>query len=89
VDAKSYVLVSKLDPEVYSKYVEDKERAHVPGFAFVVISIVQVAGGKITEGWDHVSFTSHSLEVLPFYGSEFCQSRFRGPLASAETAGLK
>ncbi|CAM0905350.1 unnamed protein product [Alopecurus aequalis] len=44
VDAKSYVLVSKLDPEVYSKYVEDKERAHVSGFAFVVISIVHVAG---------------------------------------------
>lgn len=49
VDAKSYVLVSKLDPEVYSKYVEDKERAHLSGFAFVVISIVHVAGGKITE----------------------------------------
>ncbi|XBJ01274.1 hypothetical protein VPH35_020950 [Triticum aestivum] len=48
-DAKSYVLVSKLDPEVYSKYVEDKERAHVSGFAFVVISIVHVAGGKISE----------------------------------------
>ena len=51
-DAKSYVLVSKLDPEVYSKYVEDKERAHVSGFAFVVISIVHVAGGKISEGRD-------------------------------------
>uniref|UniRef100_A0A453BMR8 MAGE domain-containing protein n=1 Tax=Aegilops tauschii subsp. strangulata TaxID=200361 RepID=A0A453BMR8_AEGTS len=48
-DAKSYVLVSKLDPEVYSKYVEDTERAHVSGFAFVVISIVHVAGGKISE----------------------------------------
>ncbi|KAM0852195.1 hypothetical protein ACQ4PT_051913 [Festuca glaucescens] len=72
VDAKSYVLVSKLDPEVYSKYVEDKERAHVSGFAFVVISIVHVAGGKITEGWDRVSFTSHSREVLLFDGSEFC-----------------
>jgi hypothetical protein len=70
VDAKSYVLVSKLEPEVYSKYVEDKERAHVSGFAFVVISIVHVAGGKITEGWHHVSFTF--LEVLSFDGSEFC-----------------
>jgi hypothetical protein len=59
VDAKSYVLVSKLDPEVYSKYVEDKERAHLSGFAFVVISIVHVAGGKITEGLDHVSFIGH------------------------------
>ncbi|XP_062187512.1 uncharacterized protein LOC133890904 [Phragmites australis] len=49
VDAKSYVLVSKLDPEVYSKYVEDKEAAHLSGFAFVVISIVHLAGGKISE----------------------------------------
>ncbi|XP_062189712.1 uncharacterized protein LOC133892778 [Phragmites australis] len=48
VDAKSYVLVSKLDPEVYSKYVEDKEAAHLSGFAFVVISIVHLAGGKIS-----------------------------------------
>ncbi|KQK21059.1 melanoma-associated antigen 1 [Brachypodium distachyon] len=49
VDTKTYILVSKLDPEVYSKYVEDKERAHLSGFAFVVISIVHVAGGKISE----------------------------------------
>ncbi|BAF20817.1 uncharacterized protein [Oryza sativa Japonica Group] len=49
VDAKSYVLVSKLDPEVYSKYVEHKEAAHVSGFAFVVISIVHLSGGKISE----------------------------------------
>ncbi|GJN24517.1 hypothetical protein PR202_gb12261 [Eleusine coracana subsp. coracana] len=48
-EAKSYVLVSKLDPEVYSKYVEDKESAHLTGFAFVVISIVHLAGGKISE----------------------------------------
>lgn len=50
VDAKSYVLVSKLDPEVYMKYVEHKEAAHVSGFAFVVISIVHLSGGKISEG---------------------------------------
>ncbi|TVU41376.1 hypothetical protein EJB05_14884 [Eragrostis curvula] len=49
VEAKSYVLVSKLDPEVYSKYVEDKESAHLSGFAFVVISIVHLSGGKISE----------------------------------------
>uniref|UniRef100_A0A0A8XTK4 Uncharacterized protein n=1 Tax=Arundo donax TaxID=35708 RepID=A0A0A8XTK4_ARUDO len=49
VDAKSYVLVSKLDREVYSKYVEDKEAAHLSGFAFVVISIIHLAGGKISE----------------------------------------
>jgi hypothetical protein len=50
VDAKSYVLVSKLDPEVYIKHVEDKESSHLPGFAFTVTSIVHLAGGKITEG---------------------------------------
>lgn len=49
-DAKSYVLVSKLDPEVYSKHVEDKDSAHLPGFAFVVISIIHLAGGKMAEG---------------------------------------
>ncbi|KAL6880557.1 hypothetical protein ACP4OV_012122 [Aristida adscensionis] len=49
VDAKSYVLVSKLDPEVYNKYVLNKEAAPLSGFAFVVISIVHLAGGKISE----------------------------------------
>ncbi|KAJ1287757.1 hypothetical protein BS78_02G034800 [Paspalum vaginatum] len=49
VDAKSYVLVSMLDPEVYSKYVEDKDSAHLPGFAFAVLAIIQLAGGKMSE----------------------------------------
>ncbi|WVZ61884.1 hypothetical protein U9M48_011692 [Paspalum notatum var. saurae] len=49
VDAKSYVLVSMLDPEVYSKYVEDKDSAHLPGFAFAVLGIIQLAGGKMSE----------------------------------------
>ncbi|KAG8100732.1 hypothetical protein GUJ93_ZPchr0013g36762 [Zizania palustris] len=49
VDAKSYVLISNLDPEVYSKHVEHKEVAHVSGFTFVIISIVHLAGGKISE----------------------------------------
>jgi hypothetical protein len=49
-DAKSYVLVSMLDPEVYSKYVEDKAAAHLSGFAFAVIGIIHLAGGKMPEG---------------------------------------
>lgn len=48
-DAKSYVLVSMLDPEVYSKYVEDKAAAHLSGFAFAVIGIIHLAGGKMPE----------------------------------------
>ena len=50
VEAKSYVLVSTLDPEVYSKYVEDKGAAHLSGFAFAVISTIHLAGGKMPEG---------------------------------------
>ncbi|KXG30784.1 hypothetical protein SORBI_3004G241600 [Sorghum bicolor] len=49
VEAKSYVLVSNLDPEVYSKYVEDKGAAHLSGFAFAVISTIHLAGGKMPE----------------------------------------
>ncbi|OEL30939.1 hypothetical protein BAE44_0008042, partial [Dichanthelium oligosanthes] len=49
VEAKSYILVSKLDPEVYSKYVEDKEAAPLSGFAFTVISLIHLAGGKTSE----------------------------------------
>jgi len=50
VEAKSYVLVSNLDPEVYSKYVEDKGATHLSGFAFAVISTIHLAGGKMSEG---------------------------------------
>lgn len=49
-DAKSYVLISQLPAEVYKKYVEDVNMAHLTGFTFVVISIVHLAGGKIPEG---------------------------------------
>jgi melanoma-associated antigen len=50
VDAKSYVLLSKLDTEVYSKHVQDKESSRLSGFALVVVSIVHLAGGKISHG---------------------------------------
>ncbi|CAN1331798.1 hypothetical protein LINPERPRIM_LOCUS35475 [Linum perenne] len=50
VDVKSYVVMSKLPADVYRKYVEDVNTAHLTGFPFVVISIVQLAGGQILEG---------------------------------------
>lgn len=50
VEAKSYILVSQLDPEVYRKYIEDKEAAHLSGFSFTVITLVHLAGGKISGG---------------------------------------
>jgi hypothetical protein len=40
VDAKSYIIVRKLPPEQYMKYVENKEASHLTGFALVVISII-------------------------------------------------
>ncbi|KAA3468149.1 melanoma-associated antigen 8 isoform X1 [Gossypium australe] len=56
VDAKSYVIISQLPAEVYKKYVEDVNTSHLTGFTFVVISIVQLAGGKIAEDnlWHHL-----------------------------------
>lgn len=49
-DTKSYVLISQLPADVYSKHVDDVNTAHLTGFTFVVISIVHLAGGKIPEG---------------------------------------
>ncbi|XP_057430181.1 uncharacterized protein LOC130723228 [Lotus japonicus] len=48
-EAKSYVLISQLPPDVYEKYVVDVNTAHLSGFTFVIISIVYLAGGKIPE----------------------------------------
>ncbi|XP_011626532.1 MAGE-like protein 2 isoform X1 [Amborella trichopoda] len=55
-DAKSYVLISKLPSEIYSKYVENKETAHFAGFTFAVLSVIHLAGGKIPEEnlWQHM-----------------------------------
>ncbi|XP_026452607.1 uncharacterized protein LOC113353115 isoform X1 [Papaver somniferum] len=55
-DVKSYVLISKLPPEVFQKYVEDKGNMHVTGFTFIAISIVHLAGGQISEKnlWQHL-----------------------------------
>ncbi|XP_009779647.1 uncharacterized protein LOC107810378 isoform X1 [Nicotiana tabacum] len=48
-DAKSYILISQLPKEVYEACVQDENKSHVTGLTFVVISIVHLAGGKITE----------------------------------------
>ncbi|CAL5024497.1 unnamed protein product [Urochloa decumbens] len=47
-EAKSYILVSQLDPEVYHKCVEDKA-VPLSAFSFTVISLIHLAGGKISE----------------------------------------
>nr|AAD46004.1 F21H2.2 [Arabidopsis thaliana] len=49
VDSKSYVLVSELPLEVFKKHVVDETTSPVTGFTFVVLAIVQLAGGKIPE----------------------------------------
>ncbi|KAJ0590705.1 putative MAGE domain, melanoma-associated antigen, MAGE domain, winged helix WH1 [Helianthus annuus] len=56
-DAKSYIITSKLDPAVYRKHIEDSKKSHLTGFTFVVLGIVNLAGGKITEEslWHHLA----------------------------------
>ncbi|CAI9103610.1 OLC1v1002128C2 [Oldenlandia corymbosa var. corymbosa] len=70
-DAKSYVLISKLPADVYQKFVENHDTVHLTGFTFVVLGIVHLAGGKITEEnlWHHfrrlgLSDTEDSHPVL-------------------------
>ncbi|VFQ84313.1 unnamed protein product [Cuscuta campestris] len=55
-EAKSYILVSKLPPKAYKECVEDKNKSHFNGFAFVVISIIYLSGGNIAEEdlWRHL-----------------------------------
>ncbi|GKV41109.1 hypothetical protein SLEP1_g48683 [Rubroshorea leprosula] len=56
LDTKSYVIISQLPAEIYKKYVEDVNTSHLTGFAFVAISIVHLAGGKLPEEnlWHHL-----------------------------------
>ncbi|KAL9234270.1 hypothetical protein vseg_009158 [Gypsophila vaccaria] len=55
-DARSYIVVSQLPADVYRKLVEDVNTAHLTGFSFVVVGIVHLAGGKISEEnlWQHL-----------------------------------
>lgn len=42
--------MSKLPDDVYRRFVENPDTSHVTGFTFVVLGIVHLAGGKISEG---------------------------------------
>ncbi|KAK4397421.1 hypothetical protein Sango_1578700 [Sesamum angolense] len=55
-DAKSYILVSQLPADIYTKFVEDTSSSHMSGFTFVVIGIIHLGGGKVTEEslWHHL-----------------------------------
>ncbi|KZV49039.1 melanoma-associated antigen 8 [Dorcoceras hygrometricum] len=55
-DAKSYIIVSQLPADVYKRFVEDTNSTHLTGFAFVVVSIIHLAGGKVAEEnlWHHL-----------------------------------
>uniref|UniRef100_A0A1D1ZF36 Melanoma-associated antigen G1 n=1 Tax=Anthurium amnicola TaxID=1678845 RepID=A0A1D1ZF36_9ARAE len=55
-ELKSYIIVSKLPADIYSSYVENKENSHITGFTFAVVSVVHLAGGKISEEnlWHHL-----------------------------------
>lgn len=72
-DSKSYVIISKLPPDIYKKCVENVNTLHVTGFIFVVISIVHLAGGKITEEnlWHHLRQLglSETEENHPTFGN--------------------
>lgn len=88
-EAKSYVLVSQLDHEVYSKYVEDKEAAPLSGFAFTIISLIHLAGGKIPEGKGRGKLFALVRKTSWSDVPELCQSLSRGPLASVEAVGFE
>ncbi|KAL8137317.1 hypothetical protein V2J09_003318 [Rumex salicifolius] len=55
-DAKSYIITSQLPSDVYQKFVEDVKTAHLTGFIFVIVSVVHLAGGKVSEEnlWHHL-----------------------------------
>ncbi|KAK6121620.1 hypothetical protein DH2020_044628 [Rehmannia glutinosa] len=52
-DAKSYIIIPA---DVYSKFVEDKSSSHMTGLTFVVVGIIHLCGGKVTEEnlWHHL-----------------------------------
>ncbi|KAK6140988.1 hypothetical protein DH2020_025268 [Rehmannia glutinosa] len=55
-DAKSYIITSQLPADVYTKFVEDKSSSHMTGLTFVVVGIIHLCGGKVTEEnlWHHL-----------------------------------
>ncbi|XP_058096850.1 uncharacterized protein LOC131242299 isoform X2 [Magnolia sinica] len=71
--ATSYIIMSQLPADVYSKYVEDKENAHMTGLTFAVVGIVYLSGGKISEEnlWRHLRRMGldESDERHPLFGN--------------------
>uniref|UniRef100_A0A0D6R228 MAGE domain-containing protein n=1 Tax=Araucaria cunninghamii TaxID=56994 RepID=A0A0D6R228_ARACU len=55
-EAKSYILKSMLPEELRTRFVEDKGSSQLLGLTFVVVGILQLAGGKIPEDtlWQHL-----------------------------------
>ncbi|GAB4856828.1 hypothetical protein Ancab_014746 [Ancistrocladus abbreviatus] len=55
-DAKTYIITSQLPAEIYRKHVEDVNTTHLTGLTFVIIGIVHLAGGKISQEnlWHHL-----------------------------------
>ncbi|XP_073126619.1 uncharacterized protein [Henckelia pumila] len=55
-DAKSYIIMSQIPPDVYRKFVEDANSTHLSGFTFVVLGIIHLAGGRVAEEnlWHHL-----------------------------------
>ncbi|CAO2819260.1 unnamed protein product [Amaranthus hypochondriacus] len=55
-DTRSYIVISQLPANVFQKHVEDINTAPLTGFTFVIVSIVYLAGGKISEEnlWHHM-----------------------------------
>ncbi|GER46469.1 melanoma-associated antigen G1 [Striga asiatica] len=55
-DAKSYTILSELPADVYKKFVEDTSLSHEMGFAFAVVGIINLSGGKVNEEnlWHHL-----------------------------------
>ncbi|KAK6940161.1 MAGE homology domain [Dillenia turbinata] len=56
LESKSYVIVSQLPADIYRKYVDDENTAHLIGFTYAVIGIVYLAGGRIAEDRSRVDF---------------------------------
>ncbi|KAK1262157.1 hypothetical protein QJS04_geneDACA008749 [Acorus gramineus] len=71
--AKSYVITSRLPSDIYCKFVEDKGTCHASGFAFVVLGIIHLGGGQISEEnlWQHLKRVglNESDENHPVFGN--------------------
>ncbi|XP_051130060.1 uncharacterized protein LOC127250696 [Andrographis paniculata] len=55
-EAKSYIIISQLSADIYRKFVEDPRSSPTSGFTFVVVGIIHLGGGKLSEEnlWHHL-----------------------------------